>query len=102
MERQYLVGLHLSVGTGYGSGGNLDLVYNPNCFAGGPADRPEDLAGSVWADFHMCVQTQDGQPCGNPWGPIDECVAPLDKDRGCVGCHTDESTITWSPGGSEP
>ncbi len=126
MERQYLVGMHVSVGTGDGFGGDgyltwatywmpkppgdtrtksgadLDLDYNPHCFEGGPQDRPAELEGSTWGNFHMCVQKNDGQPCGNPWGPADECEAPIEEDRGCVGCHTDEATITWSPGGSQP
>ncbi len=101
--RQYLVGLHISSGTGdiitywkwatfwYPRGNDtltkdgqpLATTYNPACTSGNQADLPEEVQG-VWRNYHMCVDGvgNGGAPCGNPWGPTDEC-----KDTGCRECH---------------
>jgi hypothetical protein len=84
--RQYLVGLHINIGTGATinywtwatfwisrngdirskDGENLAQVYNPACTVGNQANMPGDVEG-IWANYHMCVNNDPGEPpCGNP------------------------------------
>lgn len=124
--RQYLVGMHVSVGTGESAGGTGYLtwstfwspvapgethtrdgrpigdVYNPNCFVGGAEERPAELAGTPYAGWHACVQTGKKQHCGNPWGPANECVADLTQDQGCERCHVQRGTIQFPEGAQSP
>jgi hypothetical protein len=124
-ERQYLVGMHVSEGTGSSTGSQgyltwgtywypiapgetqtrdgrpIGEVYNPHCFVGGAAERPADLAGTPYAGWHACVQTGNG-PCGNPWGPENECEAEPEDDLGCEGCHVLEGKILLPEGAHDP
>jgi hypothetical protein len=124
--RMYLVGMHVSVGTGESAGGTqgyltwatfwypiapgetqtrdgrpISDVYNPNCFVGGAAERPAELAGTPYAGWHACVQTSPKQQCGNPWGPANECVADLAFDQGCERCHVNQGTIQFPAGAND-
>ncbi len=110
--RQYLVGLHVAYGTGAQieywnwatfwfpdgndlltkGGGLLLFEYNPTCKTGSLANQPQEVTG-VWKNYLMCIDTEnDGAPCGNPWGPQDEC-----KAEGCRSCHLN-ATIDMPPG----
>ncbi|MCK6549369.1 dockerin type I repeat-containing protein [Myxococcota bacterium] len=126
--RQYLVGLNVSVATGNSMGDDsylewatfwmprpqgdtltkggeaLSKYYNEDCFVGGPQDRPAELAGTVWGNYHLCTQDGDTEHCGNPWGPKNECLPnpgpTLDptNQEGCEGCHAAQGTFTWTEG----
>ncbi|MEQ9499482.1 MAG: dockerin type I domain-containing protein [Deltaproteobacteria bacterium] len=100
--RQYLVGFHLSSGTNAQitywnwatfwfprgndtltkDGNPLEVEYNPTCTTGNFANQPNEVSG-VWKNYVMCMNGEDGgTPCGNPWGPHDEC-----KAESCRTCH---------------
>lgn len=102
--RQYLVGLHISSGTSnistywqwatfwYPRGNDthskdgqpLAQTYNAGCTTGDFADQPQEIKG-VWRNYVMCINGEDGgTPCGNPWGPFDECA-----ETSCRDCHID-------------
>jgi hypothetical protein len=130
--RRYLVGMHVSVATGQGfggpeylswasfwvpkppgetlnkGGGLLSDDYNDNCFVGGPENRPEELSGTPWGNFSMCVQGYEGEHCGNPWGPKDECRPNPEPSvdafagEGCAGCHAQRTQINWGEDARDP
>ncbi|MEQ8276382.1 MAG: dockerin type I domain-containing protein [Deltaproteobacteria bacterium] len=100
--RQYLVGFHISSGThqvfSYWNwatfwfprgndtltkdGNPLQVEYNPTCSTGNFANQPTEVTG-VWKNYVMCMEGENGgTPCGNPWGPQDEC-----KAESCRDCH---------------
>lgn len=100
--RQYLVGMHVSYSAGdrqeyfkwatfwfprgtdtMTKGGHpLAEIYNPSCSTGSFADQPAGLTG-VWSNYVMCINDENGgTPCGNPWGPTNECSVQT-----CAECH---------------
>jgi len=108
--RQYLVGMHIGVAkfTPYGDpdsyfdwitlwvppAGDLPANYNTLCPTGNNLDKPAALAGSGWGQFVMCTEAGgwDSAPCGNPWGPKNECGE--NGVHGCKDCHS--SSATWA------
>jgi hypothetical protein len=107
--RKYLVGLHINVTHPYPGfeefyfrwitlwvpappgvtttigGESLDKYYNFNCTEGHGFDKPAELTGTIWSRYAMCTNWSGYEPCGNPWGPKNECM--LTGDQGCIGCH---------------
>lgn len=102
--RQYLVGLHVNTGTGQIStywkwttfwfprgndthskdGQPMSETYNPACSTGSYQDMPQEITG-VWRNYMMCTNSENGgTPCGNPWGPTDECA-----ETTCRDCHVE-------------
>lgn len=120
MERQYLVGMHVSVSITKASvdeayfkwatfwvpppqgathtrdGRPLSAVYNPNCVNGSGVDSPVQLQGTVWGNFEMCVQANADDHCGNPWGPADECTPNPAHNLDCQDCHEMRGRISWN------
>ena len=96
---QYLVGMHLNVGTGerftywrwatfwvpkppgdtMNKGGH-PLRYNDGCTVGTASDQPEGLA-APWSNFAMCTDDTGESKCGNPWTD-NECMT-----LSCTECH---------------
>lgn len=121
--RQYLVGMHVSVSipntganeaffkwstfwvpppqgaTHTRDGRPLSAVYNPNCVTGSGQDSPQELQGTVWGNFHMCVQANADEHCGNPWGPANECTPDPADNLDCQDCHEAIGKVTWNNNG---
>ncbi|MEZ4314529.1 MAG: dockerin type I repeat-containing protein [Polyangiaceae bacterium] len=118
---QYLVGMHIAVSDGFADsnhylrwntfwapapfgdtvlkdGSPLEQSYSPYCTAGHGSDRPAELNGTLWQDWHMCNDSAPGEgACGNPW-IAGECPAPPATSQSFSGCHEGPNG-SMSPGG---
>ncbi len=110
--RQYLVGMHVVVGTfdvfdpwqwstfwvprggdTFDKNGN-PLDYDLDCSVGSSADQPQELTG-VWTNFAMCNQEQSGGSlCGNPWAH-GECSGS------CASCHGVVGSVDFEGGNNQ-
>jgi hypothetical protein len=110
--RQYLVGMHVVVGTHdvfdpwqwstffvprgsdtFDKNGD-PLDYDLACNVGSSADQPQELGG-VWTNFAMCNQEQaGGSLCGNPWAH-GECASS------CSTCHSTVGSVDFEGGNNQ-